>query len=82
MEPPIFPLSNGHGCSDFAGLLFSLGFSYVFLGIVRFTCAPHPAVHAAVPVFLGALVFDFFSLGGVGGRCYFLLQSSSIFNPT
>ena len=82
MEPPIFPLSNGHGCSDFAGSLFSLGFSYAFLGIVRFTRSPQSPPRAAVPRFLGAIVFDFFSLGGVAACCYVLLQSSSIFNPT
>ena len=60
MEPPIFPLSNGHGCSDFAGLLFSLGFSYVFLGIVRFTVPPESSPRAAVPRFRGAQVVDFF----------------------
>ena len=82
MEPPIFSLSNGHGCSDFAGSLFSLGFSYAFLGIVRFTWSPEGKYHAAVPVFLGAIVVDFCSLGGVAACCYVLLQSSSIFNPT
>ena len=33
----------------FAGLLFSLGFSYAFLGIVCFTTPPHPTFHAADP---------------------------------
>ena len=59
MEPPIFPLFNGHGCCDFVGLMFSLGFSYAFLGIVRFTTVPHPRPRAAVPRFWGAIVFDF-----------------------
>ena len=82
MDPPIVPLSNGHGCSDFAGSLFSLGFSYAFLGIVRFTVPPEVSPRAAVPRFRGAKVDDFFSLGGVAACCYVLLQSSSIFNPT
>ena len=82
MESPIFPLSNGHGSCDFAGLVFSLGFSYAFLGIVRFTSAPERSTRAAVPRFWGARVFDFCSLGGVAACCYFLLQSSSIFKPT
>ena len=86
METPIFPLSNGHGSCDFAGLVFSLGFSYAFLGIVRFTTPPHPSSPCRRPQWF----WDPWSRMNFNHPLFFLpffdvtfwLQSSSIFNPT
>ena len=81
MEPPIFLLFNGPGWRHFVGLVFSLGFSYVFLGIVRFTVPPHPSPRAAVPRFLGATVFDFSWCAVWLPLCRYLLRFSTQHDP-